>query len=387
MAASSIGIDRITFDRIAREYRRSWRIDLCAAALDGRIVFGEPPCKSQNQVACRKNRAHAIAESLRWGEPTVTFCDRRRLIWAIPLMHNAKALGGLIATTTEKRIFPDKSGSPALDIRTVCGDLRTLAERENLVNADMMLAHRVESQRQRDRAETIHQLKLLPPVDIRQMYLREEPALLAAIRKDDRGEARNILNRILAAIYYRADKRIDLIKSFFMELVVTMCRTAVEAGGNVDELFGANLSRLSELSGISSQEKLAPWLRDLLERIMDSIRRHPRKPHSVLAEAALRYMSEHFYENIARDDVAEALNLSPSHFSRLLKKQLGKSFTELLNHMRVNRAAELLVRTDKPLSIIALDVGFKDQSYFTKVFRRYLSLPPRQYRNRRLAND
>jgi transcriptional regulator GlxA family with amidase domain len=48
--------------------------------------------------------------------------------------------------------------------------------------------------------------------------------------------------------------------------------------------------------------------------------------------------------------------------------------------MRVDRAAELLSRTDKSLSLIALSTGFADQSYFTKVFKRYRRVAPLQYR-------
>jgi transcriptional regulator GlxA family with amidase domain len=53
--------------------------------------------------------------------------------------------------------------------------------------------------------------------------------------------------------------------------------------------------------------------------------------------------------------------------------------------LRVDRAAELLRHTDKGLLQIALEVGFNDQSYFTKVFRRYLRMTPREYRLRQTS--
>jgi len=48
--------------------------------------------------------------------------------------------------------------------------------------------------------------------------------------------------------------------------------------------------------------------------------------------------------------------------------------------MRIDRAAEMLARTDKSIAAIALECGFRDQSYFTKVFKRYRSTTPRRYR-------
>ncbi|GAG29844.1 unnamed protein product, partial [marine sediment metagenome] len=235
-----IGIERATYQRLRRAYRRQWKVSLLAVGPDGRVVFTDRPRTEDGD--CRRAYRHAIQEVLRWGESTVVLCPPKRLIWAVPLMHNAVLLGGLIAGATERRVFPDRTGSPAMDMRAACAELRVLAEQANLTNAALLAARRREYHRERQRAEVIHQLKLMPYADVREIYLRDEPALIAAIRKDDRAEARGILNRLLAAIHHQAGNRLDLIKSFFMELIATMCRTAVEAGGNPEKLFGTNFA-------------------------------------------------------------------------------------------------------------------------------------------------
>ena len=56
--------------------------------------------------------------------------------------------------------------------------------------------------------------------------------------------------------------------------------------------------------------------------------------------------------------------------------------SDLLNQLRVNRASLLLRQTDKSLVQIALECGFRDQSYFTKVFRRVAGKTPREFRTR-----
>jgi AraC-like DNA-binding protein len=72
--------------------------------------------------------------------------------------------------------------------------------------------------------------------------------------------------------------------------------------------------------------------------------------------------------------------MSPSHFSRLMKEKFGRSFTELLTQMRIDKGKELLKRTDKSIVQTCLECGFSDQSYFTKVFQRYTGFTPREYR-------
>jgi AraC-like DNA-binding protein len=380
----SIGIDNVKFQRIARQYRHRWSIAICGIDLVGEVHFGKLPMDdSPAHVAIR---AKALSEATRFGEPTILFAPEKHLVWAVPLNHNSKCTGGLIAISAESDVFPDASGQAAINTRTAIADLRELAETENVTNGALLELRRVHHQRERHRAEAIHNLKLLPAEDIRKMYLRDEPDLFAAIRSDNRTKAREILNRILAAIHFHAAERIDLIKSFLMELVVSMSRSAVEAGGNPEELFGTNFQYLLELAQIRKQQDLAHWVHDILERIMDTIRAQSSRPsHASIARDALAYINHNYMNPITRDDASEAVDASPSHFSRLLKTQLGRSFTDILNQIRVNHAAEKLIHTDKPLQLIAMETGFQDQSYFTKVFRKYIKSTPRQYRKQHEA--
>jgi AraC-like DNA-binding protein len=209
--------------------------------------------------------------------------------------------------------------------------------------------------------------------------------LLAAIRKGDRPQARAMLNRVLVAMIHRAGDNVELAKSFFMELVVMLTRTAVEAGGDPEELLGTNYASIAQLSRIHTDEELSRWLAEILERIMNSIHRHRKQSAPDMLSRALRFMSEHCCEDISRDQAADAAFMSPSHFSRYFRKHLGQSFTDVLNQMRIDRAADLLANSDRDLKIIALETGFPDQSYFTKVFRRYRGATPAEFRrqNRR----
>lgn len=353
---------------------------MCAATPDGVVAVGAGRGSQRDAGAARQTRRLAIEESLRWGEPAVESGPHGSIVWAVPLLHNAKLIGGLVAAISERRVFPGGTAVPEIDIRAACTDLRLLAEEHNLTNAALLEARRDLSRRERERAEAIHAYKGEAPYDMRAVYLLDEPLLLAAIRKGDRGQAREILNRLLVTMIHRAGDKLDLVKSFFMELVVTLCRAAVEAGGAPEELLGANFASISELSRIQSDEALAPWLHEMLERIVDSIHRHRHQMQPLVLPATLRYMAEHCCEDISRDDAAGAACLSPSHFSRLFKKHLGQSFTAVLNQMRIDKACELLALSDKDLKRIALETGFADQSYFTKVFRRLRRVTPAEYR-------
>lgn len=216
---------------------------------------------------------------------------------------------------------------------------------------------------------------------IREFYLYQEPSLLAAIKRGDRGEAIRIINHVLVHIYSAGEERSDLLKGLLLELVVMMSRAAVEAGSSQTEVLGWNFHCLTELATIEDDEELAAWLRATLERVFAAIERLESYTPPLLIAKALNFIREQLHREITRDEVAQYAGISPSHFSRLLRERTGRSFTELLRQSRLDLACELLQSTDEPLAVVAGRCGFCDQSYFTNVFQQAKQTTPKQFRD------
>ena len=222
-----------------------------------------------------------------------------------------------------------------------------------------------------------------PYDSIRELYLYQEPALLSAIQRGERGEAVRILNQLLVHIYSAGAERSDLLKGLLLELVVMMSRAAVEAGASSSEVLGMNFRFLTELAAIDSDEMLAHWLRDAFERIFTALRHQESVAVPLQIARALRFMRENLHEDVSRDEAARHAGMSPGHFSRQLKERTGHSFTELLRQIRIDHACDLLRTTEQPLAEIAASCGFCDQSYFTHVFQDVKGSTPRQFRDAR----
>ncbi|MEI8386892.1 MAG: AraC family transcriptional regulator [Verrucomicrobiota bacterium] len=325
-------------------------------------------------------RIQVIREALRWGEACVMTDDDGLAGWGLPLMTNSLVTGGLLV----ERV-PLEGGEPgeiSRQIRAAAGGLLDLMEKANLVNADFLRARRNESRRERERAEAIHALKNRLYDGIRDLYLREEPGLLAAIKRGERQAARETINRVLVGIYHAARSRPQLLKSLALELVVVMSRAAVESGADPSEVLGCNFESATALAGLSDEEEVSTWLCGMLERVMDAIRDHKQFPNAVLLGRAVAFMEENLGEPLDRDSVARAAGLSGSHFSHLIRERTGRTFTDLMAQYRVDRAKTMLRRTGKSIVQIAMECGFEDQSYFSRVFKRYTGTTPRSYRGR-----
>ena len=363
---------------VARSYGKRWRLELWVVDVEGVVRAGPHP--PRDSAVIRDLLVLAIRESLRWGEPVIEADPSGTLFWGVPLMVNSRLVGGLVTWISERRLFPHGAATPAVDVQGAMADLRRLAEEHNLTNAAALAVAREAASRERQRAEAIHAFKQSHGSSVRAAYLLEEPSLLAAIRAGDRGEARALLNRLLVRMIHTAGPRRDLVKSLFLELVVSLSRTAVEAGASPQELLGAHYSSMTQLSMLDDDEQIAAWLRQTLDRILDALERRPEAHDDSLIARALAFMEEHCVENISRRHVAAAVGVSESYLARRLSAAVGVGIPEIINHKRIARACVLLSQTEKPLKIIALQTGFPDQSYFTKVFQRHAGATPAGYR-------
>lgn len=93
-------------------------------------------------------------------------------------------------------------------------------------------------------------------------------------------------------------------------------------------------------------------------------------------------LDQNLDQSIQVEDAARICGMSESHFMKFFKQATGQPLMAYLNHCRVERAQALLITTDKPMSEIAQEMGFCDQSYFGTVFRKIVGMPPATYRRR-----
>ena len=105
-----------------------------------------------------------------------------------------------------------------------------------------------------------------------------------------------------------------------------------------------------------------------------------KKTISIVNEARY-YISQHFTDpNLMLQDVARAVNMSNSRFSTVFAQQSGKTFTEFMTGLRINKAKELLRDTDLRSSQIAAEVGYNDAHYFSYLFKKNEGMTPGEYR-------
>ncbi len=99
-----------------------------------------------------------------------------------------------------------------------------------------------------------------------------------------------------------------------------------------------------------------------------------------LIRDCIRYIEDHFDEQIRLDRLASRAFLSPEYFSRVFKKLTRKSPMEFIGKMRLDKAKELLKTTRFNMTEIAMRTGFHDSNYFSRQFKKSEGVTPGQFR-------
>ena len=93
-----------------------------------------------------------------------------------------------------------------------------------------------------------------------------------------------------------------------------------------------------------------------------------------------REVREHFAENITLKDLSKKYFVNSSYLGQIFRKKYGQSFKDYLSNYRINEAAQMLLRTDKKISVIAEEVGYHDTDYFISRFIEQKGCTPARYR-------
>jgi signal transduction histidine kinase/DNA-binding LacI/PurR family transcriptional regulator/DNA-binding response OmpR family regulator len=123
---------------------------------------------------------------------------------------------------------------------------------------------------------------------------------------------------------------------------------------------------------------------ETLEHIKNALSHRQKLNSEVqrLTRKAMAYIHEHYGEPIGREDFARHVGVSEGYLSRSFNQETGLSLIHYLTRYRIQQARQLLATTEKSITEIAMEVGFSDSNYFSRVFRQEVGMSPLTYRRK-----
>lgn len=331
-------------------------------------------------------------ESERWDGKYIYYCPRGLVFIATPPLLSGQTMdyclitGPILMTNTDEDVFEDALGD-ADDLprvpRLTTAQARALSELVASAVSSFALetvVPDVDSGRQAAMLQRMYDFS--DEGEPRSYPIDNERRLQEHIRSGDKEAAQDLLNELLVHIYYTANGDLSVIKARVRELLVLMNRAAIDGGADVDEIMDLCYRYELEVESLDGIESVNRLIGAVLHKFISFVFDLNDIKHQNVVFQTTAYIKAHLTEKLSLDEVAEHVYLSKSYFCRIIKDELGCTFTEYVNRLRVERSKILLTGTGMPIAEIACAVGFDDQSYFNRIFKKQTGIAPGSYRKK-----
>lgn len=178
----------------------------------------------------------------------------------------------------------------------------------------------------------------------------------------------------------RASDRLRSVKNMMLSFNTLYSFSAEEGGMSaMTGHYKAERYAIMIERAVTEQEAWRIFDECFEEYMRADLRRELPRGESV-AERVDAYISMNFTNSLSIDEIAGELHLSAAYMMRKYKKETGRTIQHVITERRLNEACRMLATSSLSLTEICMMVGFNSSSYFCQVFRSYLDISPKQYR-------
>ncbi len=169
-------------------------------------------------------------------------------------------------------------------------------------------------------------------------------------------------------------------KNICISSITLATRYAIKGGlpsGIAYKIYDLHIQRTEDLK---DKESVWDLLKNAFCTFADRVKAQKTQQHSQTIAICKNYIFKNIYNPISVKQVAKFANVNSDYLSILFKKEVGISLIEYIQRERIEEAKKLLTFTTYPLSDICASLNFSDQSYFTKIFKKFTNETPGKYR-------
>ena len=168
-----------------------------------------------------------------------------------------------------------------------------------------------------------------------------------------------------------------------MDAYIVMMSFCEKFEGIEGEMQAQSEELKNSMKTIQTLEEIKNYIRMLLKKIIgvrDTI--SGRRYSDIIEIAKDQIRKTYMSDEISLNTIAAEVGMSPSYFSSIFSKEMGKTFVEYLTEIRMDRAKELLMCSSMKTSEIGYEVGYKDPHYFSYIFKKTQNCTPKEFRAR-----
>lgn len=178
-------------------------------------------------------------------------------------------------------------------------------------------------------------------------------------------------------------KSVLMRQYIIMDAYIVMMSFCEKIEGIEGEMQAQSEELKNSMKTSQTLEEIKNYIRMLLKKIIgvrDTI--SGRRYSDIIEIAKDQIRKTYMSDEISLNTIAAEVGMSPSYFSSIFSKKMGKTFVEYLTEIRMDRAKELLMCSSMKTSEIGYEVGYKDPHYFSYIFKKTQNCTPKEFRAR-----
>lgn len=174
----------------------------------------------------------------------------------------------------------------------------------------------------------------------------------------------------------------DNILFIYHQIVGVTIKHLRENNVSTARIFSRRGNIYAAFASFDTLDELEEYLIGFYSEIVHYLTRSPGGTHKY-AERIILYLNEHYREEVVFDEMAKEIGISYSYMRKIVYEQTGKSLSDYLNLLRIEKAKELLVDSNLSIAQIASEVGYINVRSFNRLFRKFEGMPPSSYKLQR----
>ena len=218
------------------------------------------------------------------------------------------------------------------------------------------------------------------PHSMAQLVCEQKRDLSRSVREGDFEKARDALFEGLKIALLQDFESEDKLKLAILELFLLLFHAATEEG-DLEDMAAMRHRFTTEWESLNDRESLCLWIVRVFEYLRRISYSADRRKSVDLFKRVINFIEAHISEELSLKRIAGEVCLSPSRLIHRMRGDYNTTVSSCVTELRMKKAKKLLRETEIPISAIAQDVGYRDQSYFTRVFRKSVGCTPKYYRD------
>lgn len=218
-----------------------------------------------------------------------------------------------------------------------------------------------------------------PPVQAMHR-LHEPPMLVHLLESGEWDKARDKLQAVRDELGTKwSDSSEHLLEAFFA-VYSAFSLFAHKNGRSLGDMIGPQLADATGLSPVRSLEALYAWMMQALTMLQQGMENETRNEREKTVRKMKAFVERNLGGDVSLQAIADFLFMHPVHVSRLFKLETGENISDFVLRMKMERAALMLADPSLKNYEVALRLGYQNPNYFIKVFKKYYSLTPQEFR-------